>query len=99
MAWRFVLQPNGKLARFSDVVDTFTHINLTEKEAFDLAFEDMGRTQAEDKVRAGMEDHRPWMHKVKGDGKERWNDSIDRIKTIYGDGKLAELIAEIEKDE
>lgn len=28
MAWRIVRQPNGKLARFSDIVDNFTHTNI-----------------------------------------------------------------------
>lgn len=98
MAWRFVLQPNGKLARFSDVVDTFTHINLTEKEAFDVAFEEMGRKQSEDKVRAGIEDHPPYTRGVKGSGKQRWNDSIDRIKVIHGEDKLAEVLKEIDDE-
>lgn len=37
MAWRFIEQPNGKLARFSEVVDDFTHYDLTDAEAYKLA--------------------------------------------------------------
>lgn len=37
MAWRFVEQPNGKLARFSEVVDDFTDYDLTETEAYSVA--------------------------------------------------------------
>ena len=37
MAWRMVKQPNGLYARWSDVVDMFTHMNLTRTEAFDVA--------------------------------------------------------------
>ena len=33
MAWRFVRQPNGLLARHSDVVDHFTHINMSVEDA------------------------------------------------------------------
>ena len=33
MAWRLIRQPNGKLARFSEVVDDFTHTDMTEREA------------------------------------------------------------------
>lgn len=36
MGWRMVRQPNGKLARFSDVVDDFTDFDLTAEEAFVL---------------------------------------------------------------
>lgn len=34
MAWRIVIQPNGKYARFSDVVDNFTDYDMTRDEAF-----------------------------------------------------------------
>ncbi len=33
MTWRIVQQPNGKFGRFSEAVDDFTHMNLTESEA------------------------------------------------------------------
>jgi len=32
-------QPNGLYCRFSSVVDTFTHINMTEQEYIDLCVE------------------------------------------------------------
>ena len=32
MAWRIVQQPDGKLARFSDVCDDFTDVDLTYEE-------------------------------------------------------------------
>lgn len=37
MAWRFVEQPNGKLARFSEVVDDFTDYDLTDIDAYAIA--------------------------------------------------------------
>ena len=39
MGWKIVKQPNGKFARFSDVVDNFTHLDMTEEEAFDVCLE------------------------------------------------------------
>jgi hypothetical protein len=35
MAWRIVKQPNGLLARFSDVVDNFTAVDMTKQEAIE----------------------------------------------------------------
>jgi hypothetical protein len=35
MAWRIVQQPDGKLARFSDIVDDFTDVDMTFDEAID----------------------------------------------------------------
>ena len=36
MAWRIVVQPNGKYAKFSDVVDNFTDYDMTKDEVFEL---------------------------------------------------------------
>lgn len=58
MAWRFVRQPSGKLARFSEIVDDFTDYDLTEEEAFALCREynlhDAEESRA--KVKRGMDD-------------------------------------------
>jgi hypothetical protein len=35
MAWRIVKQPNGLYARFSDIVDNFTHYNMDRNEAIE----------------------------------------------------------------
>ena len=32
MNWRVIRQPDGKYARFSDIVDDFTHFDLTREE-------------------------------------------------------------------
>lgn len=41
MGWRFVRQPNGLLARFSEIVDDFTHYDLTPAEALEVARDKM----------------------------------------------------------
>ncbi len=102
MAWRFVRQPNGKLARFSDVVDNFTHYNLTKQEAILVAQE--GRfpcTEAEAliKVQAGIHDIKPWTTTVRGFGLERWNDCLKTIEMSHGKEKLTEVLKEIDSDE
>ena len=36
MAWRIVKQPNGLLARFDEVSDSFTDYDMSAEEAIDL---------------------------------------------------------------
>jgi hypothetical protein len=76
MAWRIVRQPDGKLARWSDVVESFTHHGMTEPEAIDLCRKEMGRLDAEAKVHAGVQDYRPWTSHASGDGLSRWRDCL-----------------------
>ena len=91
MAWRIVKQPNGKLARFSDIADNFTHWNMTEKQALDLCRSFMGEGQAQEKVRAGIEDHKPWQNKVKGSGTDRWEDALETIEMQHGEKAMLEI--------
>jgi hypothetical protein len=97
MAWRFVKQPNGKLAVFSDIVGTFIMYDMTEEEAVEYAREKMGREDALTKVRAGIEDHRPWTVGVKGTGLERWNDSLKTIEITHGKAERDDIEKEIGK--
>ncbi|WP_455233188.1 hypothetical protein [Geopseudomonas aromaticivorans] len=93
MAWRFVRQPNGLLARFSDVVDDFTDGNLTAQDAFDICTSEHGltETEARRKVQAGVEDWRPWTNGVKGSGLDRWQASLESIRMMHGDAKVQEV--------
>ena len=85
MAWRFVKQPNGLLARFSDVVDHFTHWNMTEPQALSFcASEGFGEVGAAEKVSGGVEDWEPWKHRVKGSGHSRWDDALETIEGVHG---------------
>lgn len=84
MAWRIIKQPNGLLARFSDIVDDFTHMNMTEAEALEVCREYMGEEDARRKVLAGVQDWKPWTNSIFGDGLERWNDSLARIERVHG---------------
>ena len=84
MAWRIVKQPNGLLARFSDIVDDFTHMNMSEAEALEVCREYLGIVEAEKKVLAGVQDWKPWTNGVLGSGLDRWNESIKTIKSVHG---------------
>lgn len=84
MAWRIVKQPNSLFARFSDVVDDFTHMNMTKQEALNVCKEEgCNEYEANRKIKAGIEDHIPWTNKP-GDGQSRWHDCIETIKICYG---------------
>ena len=96
MAWRIVRQPNGLLARFSDVVDNFTHLNMTELEAVELCSNlyNMSMPDAMQKVLAGVEDWEPWTNgETKGDGTWRWKHDIATVETIHGEEAVQELLA------
>ena len=58
MAWKLVEQPNGLLARWSDVVDNFTHYDMTEFDAWNLCREEHGVMEqaAADKIRRAREE-------------------------------------------
>jgi hypothetical protein len=93
MGWRIVKQPNGLLARFSDIVDDFTHYDLGEEEAIEICREHMGRIEAVDKVRRGMEDEEcpPFINASgKNDGLDRYRDCLKTIKNVHGPEKAAE---------
>ena len=92
MAWRIVKQPNGQLARFSDVVDDFTHMNMSYEEAVALCDEKMGTNAAIEKVRAGVEDWKPWTNGVLGNGEERWLESIATIEDVHGNDRLKAVL-------
>jgi len=93
MGWRIVLQPDGKLARFSDVVDNFTHINMDVAEATEVCREDLGASDADKKVQAGLDDLEPWKT-TKGNGSTRWFDCIDDIVLQHGKEALIEQFKE-----
>lgn len=87
MPSRFLLQPNGKLACFSTIVDNFTRCNLTKEEAFVAAFEDMGRSEAEGKVARGL---------ARGlEAQGGWNECLETIRMIHGPDTCAAVVAEI----
>lgn len=85
MPARIVKQPNGLLGRFSTIVDDFTHINMTHDEAIEVCLQDMGRCDAEEKVKRGEDDKPIWGdEKPDPDGLMRWKSSLDTIMAIHG---------------
>lgn len=93
MGWRIVRQPNGLLARFSDIVDDFTHTDMTADEAMTICREQLGIDEAAHKVDAGVRDFVPWTTDVPGSGHDRWDDCIESIRLIHGDEEAKNTIA------
>jgi hypothetical protein len=93
MGWRMVKQPNGAYARWSDIVDAFTNLNMSRREALELCREKLGSLEAEQKVRSAdtdadeVGDHGPPLY--------RWKRCLTTMRLL---GKTAEA-AEAEKDD
>lgn len=88
MGWRIVAQPNGLYARFSDVVDDFTNINMTREEALKECrnYSGMGEFESEAKVKRGEDDT------------FRFVEEIRSVRVIHGDERADYLIKMCSKD-
>lgn len=101
MAWQIVRQPNGKLARWTDVVDDFTHCNMTEAEAAGMCIAEYGMSQASAwrKVAFGADDFTDpqfhSVHELKDDGLNRWRRCLRLIRQSHGDDTAREREAEL----
>lgn len=84
MAWRIVKQPNGLFARFSDISDGFTYIDMTHEQALQVCRESMSEQEAQKKMLAAVEDHLPFTVGVKGTGTSRWEDALESIEHVHG---------------
>jgi hypothetical protein len=97
MGSRIVKQPNGLLGLFSGVVDDFTAINMTEKEAIEECREKLGRKDAIEKVRRGVADEAvpPFIvASDRNDGLDRWRAAIRTISIMHGNVVAKERIKE-----
>jgi hypothetical protein len=96
MGSRIIKQPNGKLARFSEVVDDFTHINMDVIEATRVCMEEgMSVEKANAVVGRGINDNSTLNGKTSGSGMERWNEALSIIKSNHGNLAVDRLMAEI----
>lgn len=60
MTWRFVKQPNGLYARFSETSNSFTHKDLTRIDALKMARAELGEHGAGVKVDRADEHPERW---------------------------------------
>jgi hypothetical protein len=98
VAWRFVKQPDGRFARFSDIVDNFTHIDMTSEEVVEEFALEYGKPVIESKIKAAADDALPppWGSLPKqNDGLDRWRDSLASVRVIHGTKELVKLLTEM----
>lgn len=105
MPQRFVRQPDGKLAVFSTVADTFVASGLTPDDAHrhamlpnDRAREGMGlvASEAAAKVARGVHDEPIYgSEPPRQDKLFRWQDSLDTIMRVHGPDHLQEILGEM----
>lgn len=85
MAWRIVKQPNGLYARWSDVVDDFTHTGFNRASIVDVCrgHAGIGKAEAEEKV-------------DNADREEliRWPECLSTLRALGKADRAAEKIAE-----
>jgi hypothetical protein len=95
MPKRVVLQPNGKLALFSTIVDHFVMYDATpDKMIYDLMHDyNLGPTTAWEKVDRGVKDLDPWTNKA-GGGRSRWDTDVWTAIVLHGpnDAELLEVM-------
>ncbi len=84
MTWRIVLQPNGKLARFSEAADGFSHFNMTPEQAIHVCrrLESITSKEAQEHVEGSLEDAEL----------SRWRDSLAVIEKIHGEESVKRAI-------
>lgn len=89
MAWRMVVQPNKMYARFSEIVDDFTHVNLTKNEAVDLVIEYFGTHDVggvDRKILAADNDS------------NRWSECLDVVLRVHGQSAIDSLLEDISNE-
>lgn len=83
MGWRIVKQPNGRYARWSDVVDNFTDINMSRSEALEVCRQQPGMGTREAEAQVGKADRDEIAGKLSsGSGLDRWNEALDDLKAL-----------------
>jgi hypothetical protein len=84
-----VKQPNGLYARFSSIVDDFTDLNLSKRQAYRLCRQTMGIAQAQDAISAANSDSvvlYPGEEMPEAQaGLRRWQRCLNTIRIIHGE--------------
>lgn len=96
MPARFIKQPDGVLfARFSSVVDHFTHYNLTEEDCIAIVVQEA--------VTLALREGKQAVERAKNDVTElgkrgRWQEALDTIASVHGQGAVDEFLEEMKGD-
>ena len=89
-------QPNGRYARWSSVVDDFTHFNYTRNEALEECRHELGAMEATAKMeRADRDEARK---RTKVDGLNRWREALETMRAL-GKTKEADKAEATDREE
>ena len=83
MAWRFVIQPNGKYARFSEIADDFTHYDMTRDKAVNCAITEYGIDAVEAEAKVARADEA---------GLSRMSEALNIVRAIHGADVYDDLV-------
>lgn len=86
MGWRFIEQPDGKLARFSEIVDSFTHWGMTDQEAIVVAISECN---------CGLETARKKVLNARVETPERWTEALRIIRDVHGQRELDSTLTQM----
>lgn len=89
MAWRIVKQPNGKFARWTDMLSQFTHMNFSETEILNLCLQECDAQDALNKIGMAKADVvdpalSPIRIQPAHDGLDRWREALYLIEVAHG---------------
>lgn len=86
MPSKIVKQPNGLYARFSTIVDNFTHYGMDRQEAWRLRRDEFGVEAANSSLK-DADEHGEW-----------WDDCILTIRAVHSAQHASERVKEILED-
>jgi hypothetical protein len=91
-------QPDGLIAIFSSVVDSFTHMNMTEAEAMEIGTSEWGEKTAREKLDRGLKDEVLWPGDTDfvSDGLGRWREALETTAFQHGLTELRNTLEEME---
>lgn len=93
MPSEIVQQPNGRFARFSTIVDGFTHLNCTEQEMLEILKNDgMADGDAWNKIVRAKLNCEHLSHAVACEPLARWVGCLQTIRNVYGETKVQEVL-------
>lgn len=75
----YVRQPNGKIGRFSTIVDMFTDLNLSAVDAMKMAVKEVGKDRCWD------------LFESMGDT-NKYSECLDTVKNVHGEKMYANVM-------
>lgn len=93
MPSQIVQQPDGRFARFSTIVDDFTHLNCTDQEMLEVLLQEgLNNGEAWNKIVRAKLNCAHLDHAVASEPLARWNACLETIREVHGEKKVEEIL-------